>query len=178
MKESAVARTYLALIALGGLLSLALGWAIYRGWLKRITDRIRHHSAFEAVRYNIEYLLRGGRLWVSLIGTSLLFQLIAIANVYFLFQSLGVPVSLPACALIGAVSGLATVLPISINGIGVVEGSFAGTAVALGVPYEPALAVAILIRLLVLPPSLVFGALYVLKGDTSVPRSSARAVEG
>jgi glycosyltransferase 2 family protein len=168
--ESAVARTYLALISAGAVLSAILGAALYRGWFKRLTDRVRHRAAFEAVRYNIEYLLRGGRFWISLIAISLLFQLIAIANVYLLFQALGTPVSLPACALIGAVSMLAAILPISINGIGVFEGSFAGTAVALGVPYEPALAVALLIRLLVLPPSLVFGALYVLKGDAPVPR--------
>jgi hypothetical protein len=69
-----------------------------------------------------------------------------------------------ACALIAAVAGLATILPISINGIGVVEGSFAGAAVALGTDYEVALMVAVLIRLIVLPLSLIFGAIYALRG--------------
>jgi hypothetical protein len=41
-------------------------------------------------------------------------------------------------------------------------GSFVVVAVALGIPYEAALMVAVLIRLLVLPPSLVFGLCYAL----------------
>jgi hypothetical protein len=59
-----------------------------------------------------------------------------------------------------AAAGVATILPISINGLGVVEGAFVGSALALGVPYEPALIVAILLRVLLLPYAAVFGLIY------------------
>jgi uncharacterized membrane protein YbhN (UPF0104 family) len=77
--------------------------------------------------------------------------------------------------LIGAVAGLATIIPLSVNGIGVVEGSFAGTAVALGIDYDAALTVAILIRLLVLPPSIYFGLLYAFRGNARSPSPKAVA---
>jgi uncharacterized membrane protein YbhN (UPF0104 family) len=102
---------------------------------------------------------------IPLVAISVLFQAVALLYIYALFQSLGSPVPLAACALIAAVSGLASILPISINGIGVVEGSFAGAAVALGADYEVALLVAVLIRLIVLPISLIFGAIYALYGS-------------
>ena len=59
-----------------------------------------------------------------------------------------------------AAAGVATILPVSINGLGVVEGAFVGSALALDVPYEPALIVAILLRVLLVPYALLFGLIY------------------
>lgn len=159
--------------------AVAIGvlWAIHSGWLRPLADRVRDTRMFAIVSHNIGCLARAGRLWLPLTGISLLFQALAIVNIYLLFLALGAPVSWAACAMIGAVAGLASVIPLSINGIGVVEGSFAGTAVALGVDYEPALTVAVLIRLLVLPPSVVFGVLYALGGGNRVTERQPQAAE-
>ncbi len=162
MAHSRTARVFILLSALGGLLGGALVLAVYAGWVKALTERLRSATFVDAVRHNFQYLRHAGRKWLPLLAISLLFQTIAIANIYILFQSLGTPVSWALCAMLGAVAGLATLVPLSINGLGVVEGSFAGTAMALGIEYEAALAVAVLIRLLVLPASLAFGVWYAL----------------
>jgi hypothetical protein len=162
-----MAKGFIFLSVLGFTAGLAMLAATYAGWLKPLTNRIRHTSVFEAIAHNIGYLAKARSGWLPLIAISVLFQAIAIANIYILFQSLGVHVSFVSCAVIGAAAGLATVIPISINGLGVVEGSFAGTALALGVDYEAALAVAVLIRLMVLPASMVFGLLYAFGGETA-----------
>jgi uncharacterized protein (TIRG00374 family) len=171
----AIAGVFLLVAGLGALAGLLGFHAVAAGWLEPLTNRIRHTKVFAAVSHNAGYLRRGVRHWVALVLISMLFQLIAVANVYFLFQSLGTEVSLEACALISAAAGLSTIIPLSINGIGVVEGSFAGTALALGIAYEPALAVAILIRVLVLPPSLIFGLMYVLRGDGTADKAVGSA---
>ena len=90
----------------------------------------------------------------------MLFQVISIGIVYVLFQGIQSTATLADCAVIAAIAGAATVLPISINGYGVVEGSLAGAAVGLGLNYEDAIVVAVLTRLLVAPLSLVCGLLY------------------
>jgi glycosyltransferase 2 family protein len=164
---SRIATAFILLSVAGAAVAALTVWGMLRGWLKPLTRRVRHTKAFEVVSHNLDYLRRAGRSWLPLIVISLLFQALAVLNIYLLFVALGVPVSLAACALIGAAAGLATVIPVSINGLGVVEGSFAGTAVALGVNYEAALTVAILIRLLVLPPSMVFGLLYAIGGSAA-----------
>jgi glycosyltransferase 2 family protein len=137
-----------------------IAWAIHRGWHERLVERVRHMSVFEAVEHNVNRLRAGRREWVPLIGLSVLFQIVAIAIIYGFFWSLNESVSYATCALIAAAAGIATILPISINGLGVVEGAFAGTAVALGVDYDAALVVALLLRVLLVPYALVFGLLY------------------
>jgi uncharacterized membrane protein YbhN (UPF0104 family) len=119
---------------------------------------------------NLRYLREAGRKRFALVAISILFQTVAIASIYALFQSLGTPVPWASCAMLGAAAGLAVVIPFSINGAGVVEGSFVVVAVALGISYEAALMVAVLIRLLVLPPSLVFGLCYALNEEPLAER--------
>ena len=158
--DYALARTYLIAFALGASASLAGFFAMRAGWLKPVTKHFRRFAVFEAVEHNVNRILGAWKEWLPLIAISFLFQSIAILIVFVLFAGLGEPVSLPKCALIASVAAIATVLPISINGLGVVEASYAGTAVALGISYEPALLVSILIRLLVLPHGLASGLIY------------------
>jgi glycosyltransferase 2 family protein len=138
-------------------------WAIHRGWHDSFIERLRHLKAFEAVEHNLNHLRNGGRRWIPLVAISVLFQVVAIAIIYGLFWSLGASVAYSTCAVIAAAAGIATILPISINGLGVVEGAFIGTAVALGVPYQPALVVALLLRVLLVPYAIAFGVMYAVQ---------------
>jgi glycosyltransferase 2 family protein len=158
--ESETARTTIkfAGIALAGVAFVAYG--VHRGWHEPLIERVRHTRVFAPVDHNLGYLRGGGGRWIPLIGISLLFQAIAIGITYGFFWSLGASVAYSTCAVIMAAAGVATILPISINGLGVVEGAFVGSALALGVPYEPALIVAILLRVLLLPYAAVFGLIY------------------
>lgn len=164
-EDAPIARLFLAVSLLGAVALIALLLILRAPMFHRLADRWRTSKFVQALTQNAAVLRNGGSRWLVLLGSSLVFQVIAVAIIYVLFRSLNVDVSLSACALIAAIAGFASIIPISINGIGVVEGSFAGTAVALGVDYEVALAVALLIRVLVLPISILFGLWYIWHGD-------------
>lgn len=166
LDTSGAAAAFIVASMLCAVIGIVIIVAIRMGTLDWLAKRLRNSSVLDAVAHNVDFLRRGGRRWLPLIAISVLFQLIAVANIYLLFRSLGAPVGFAACTVITAAAGVATSLPISINGLGVVEGSFAGTAVALGVSYEIAFTVAVLIRLMVLPATLVFGLMYGFGGGT------------
>jgi uncharacterized protein (TIRG00374 family) len=167
LHERAVAHTFLIFNAVCAAAALSMLAAARAGLLKRAIARWRHTKFVDAIAQNAAYLRNAGAKWWPLLWSSVLFQIVSIAIVKVLFASLGAEVSFASCALIAAVSSIAAALPISINGIGVVEGSFAATAVAVGIDYEIALAVAVLTRLLALPGTLLFGAAYVWRGDAA-----------
>lgn len=170
---SRLARTFTLLAAgfAAGVAVLAL--LLHSGRMRYVPQRFRHIQPLAALGDVIQQFTRGASAWLRLGLLSMLFHALTIGSIYLLFRSLGAPTSVAACSLIAAAAGFATIVPLSINGIGIVEGSFAGTAVALGAPYGVALAVALLMRLLVLPQSLVFGGLYLLRGEGRERRKQA-----
>jgi glycosyltransferase 2 family protein len=164
-----LARVYLVLAGLGTVALLAAGVVFRLGWFNRLGSRLSRFKWLDPVRSNLQRIARARAEWVPLVVASFLFQLLAVAVVWLAFAGIGAPISIAAALLITAAAGIASVLPISISGIGVVEGSIAGTAVALGVTYDSALLAAIVVRLLVLPVSAACGLLYLTE------RSGGRA---
>jgi uncharacterized protein (TIRG00374 family) len=169
-RESPVARWYLSICVAGGCAALIGLFMIYKGWFKPLVNRIRHLAAFQAVEHNLNHLRQARGEWTYVIVLSMAFQATSIGIVYALFQLVGTPVSPHACALMAAAAGIAAVLPISINGIGVMEGSLVGMAVALGVEYDAALLVAMLRRLLMVTLSMLCGLLFALDREANVAR--------
>jgi glycosyltransferase 2 family protein len=167
LRDYQIARAYLWLLTFGGLAGLITIYAAHRGWLKALTARIRHTSAFDALEHNWRHLLDARAAWVPLIFWSVVFQATSILLVYWLFFITGQPQPLAHCALMTAASGVAALLPLSINGIGLMEGSLVATAVALGVQYEEAVIVAIIRRLLMFVLSLLCGLNYLFEGQTA-----------
>lgn len=161
--EYAFARAFLGMALGGATAVILLAAALRLEVLQPYIARAMRHPRLSALDHNVGLLLRGGESYLPLIGLSLLFQAQAIGINYLLFAATGAPVALEKCALITAVAGLATIIPLSINGLGILEGAFAGAAIAVGVSYEQALFVAILTRVLVLPLSLIAGLLYALE---------------
>lgn len=147
-----LARTYVLLAACGGAVAIAL--FVFAG------PRILRSTKLAPITDNLRSIHAAGGKWVPLIALSFLFQVQAVIVLYLLFHSLGAPLSLEQAALIAAAAGLATIIPLSINGLGIVEATIAGTAVAVGVSYEAGLVVAVLMRLLLLPLTLAAGLLY------------------
>jgi uncharacterized membrane protein YbhN (UPF0104 family) len=156
--SSKLARAYVALDASG--VTVALSLVLWITWpARRIAPWM--NSAWLAPLKDILYSVMHPRIeWLPLLAISVLFQAQAILIMYVLFLTLHVPINLAQVALIAAAAGFATVIPLSINGLGIVEASIAGVGLALGVSYEAGLLVALLIRILVIPLTLLTGLLY------------------
>jgi len=138
-----------------------------RGMLQGFQRRLEKIKKLEVVFHNLRHIKRGGKNLLDVVLISVGFQLMAIVIIYVLFSSVGADVGYAKCALLGAIVGIVAVLPISINGIGVVEGSFAVAAVQLGIDLNQAVIVAFLLRILVVPISLVCGLVYLWDARSS-----------
>jgi uncharacterized membrane protein YbhN (UPF0104 family) len=170
--ENVLAETYLVALAIGIVAALSVVLLARRGHFRWLTVRLQAFRWFQALLDDYCQLREAAWTWLPFLALSTLFQVISVGIVYVLFQGIESPATWADCALIAAVAGAATVLPISINGIGVVEASLAGTAVALGLSYEDALIVAVLTRLLVAPFSLLCGLLYLMESkEAAVARA-------
>jgi uncharacterized membrane protein YbhN (UPF0104 family) len=149
--EHALARTFVTvsvIAAVIGLLSLPLVLRLQRkGVLSRRFPKV---AGIEAM---LGRILRPRREWGGLLLASLAFQGLAAWVVYLCFAAVGSSIDVPTALLVTAAAGLASVLPISISGLGVVEGSIAGTALALGGDFEAGVLAALLLRFLALAVS-------------------------
>jgi PAS domain S-box-containing protein len=155
-----VARFY-CLVLLGVTVAGAVGIvALERGWLRTLTDGWDKFPALNAVHHSIGLLSNRGRDWLSLLAGSVVFQAMSIGILFCLFALLSSDATLAQCALIAAMVGAAAVLPISINGIGVMEGALVAGALSLGIDYDKAVMVAFLRRLLGLSLAASCGAMH------------------
>lgn len=148
----ALARTYVMLAGCAAV--AAIGTIVFVG------PRVLRSTKLAPITDNLRSICAARVEWVPLIALSLLFQVQAVFVLHLLFHALAAPISLEQAALIAAAAGIATIVPFSINGLGIVEATIAGTAVAVGVSYEGGLVVAVLMRLLLLPLTLAAGLLY------------------
>lgn len=93
---------------------------------------------------------------------SLLFQSFLLVYRLLLIYAVGESIPIFSLAVVVAVSTVIALIPISINGIGLMDGSYIFLLVHYGVGYDQAVIVMLLIRLLQLPLSLVGGIFYQL----------------
>jgi uncharacterized membrane protein YbhN (UPF0104 family) len=100
-----------------------------------------------------------------LVVYSAAFQAVAAGVTYIVFIAVGSELTLSGALLINVAAGLAAILPISISGIGVVEGSIVGAGVALGLGYDSTFLAAIVLRGLSLVTSLGCGVVYAFEGN-------------
>jgi glycosyltransferase 2 family protein len=171
LTETAAARAYLIAVSVGGVAGLAILFALSRGALTWLKSRLSRLKLVDAIEHNIGMLTKARGEWIYVIALSFAFQATSILILYWLFMQLGFSVSLQQCALMAAASGIAAVLPLSINGVGLMEGSLVGMAIALGVDYDSALLVAVVRRLMMAVTSALCGVAYVL--EPKVPRTAS-----
>jgi glycosyltransferase 2 family protein len=149
--EHALARTFITVSVIAaaiGLFSLPLLIQLQRkGALSR------RFPTIAGVETMLGRILKPRREWGWLLLASLAFQALAASVVYLCFAAVGSSIDMPTALLVTAAAGLASVLPISISGLGVIEGSIAGTALALGGDFEAAVLAALLLRFLALAVS-------------------------
>jgi uncharacterized protein (TIRG00374 family) len=151
---------YLTALGFGTVVAVAAGVALYLGWFGVIRRKLQHLKMVAAIQGDLMQLLRAGWRWVPLLLMAFVFQLIAVGIVYLLFLGAGSEIGFAEVCLIAAITGVAGILPLAINGIGVTEGTITLAGVALGADYEDAAVAAVLLRVVVLPLSCACGVLY------------------
>jgi uncharacterized membrane protein YbhN (UPF0104 family) len=166
---------YLTALGFGSVGAVIGGAAMYFGWFALIRRKLQHLKMVAAVQEDLLQLRRAGWSWLPLLCVSFAFQLIAISIVYLLFLGAGSSIGFAQVALIAAVAGLAGMIPVAINGIGVTEGTITLAGVALGADYEDAAVAAVLLRVAVLPLSCACGVLY---WRESHDKAAANALSG
>jgi glycosyltransferase 2 family protein len=165
----------LASAAFGILLLLFLiAWQV--GLLTKIENKFHKISKLEPLIESVRIMRANRRHFWSLVGMSVLFQGVAICSIAFLFSALALPGRIFESGFTAAAAGVAGVIPLSINGIGIVEGSFAIAAVLASLPYVQSVIVALFLRVFGLAASILFGILYLFErsdGNTSNEEKSA-----
>jgi uncharacterized membrane protein YbhN (UPF0104 family) len=169
---------YLTALAFGTGGAVIGGLAFYLGWLGLIRKRLQHLKMVAAIQQDLVQLIRAGWSWLPLLCMAFVFQLIAVTIVYLLFLGAGSTIGFAEVALIAAITGLAGMLPLAINGIGVTEGTITLAGVALGADYEDAAVAAVLLRVAVLPLSCACGVLYWRESHAGRGARGHAAVDG
>jgi uncharacterized protein (TIRG00374 family) len=155
-------RYYINAYVLGALCFILLVLLLVNKSFRKKIKFVLSIKKLSALFGNLRYILSDMSGLLRLLFMSIIFQIIAITVVYILFSALGVEDVWAKSAYLSAIIGIVAVLPISINGIGVVEGSFVVAAALVGINQTDAAIVAILLRIFVIPISAVCGIIYTL----------------
>lgn len=164
------------LAATGGMLVVLIG--IWLGLHTKLLQGLQKVPKLEPIYESLRVLGNNSGKFIGLVGASFVFQLLAISVIGMLFAALGLYWKLAESGFTAAAAGVAGVLPISFNGIGVVEGSFVAAAWESGLPSADAIVVALFLRIFMLVSSVVFGLLYAVEPRTPVVTSEGDATDG
>ncbi len=150
----------LILVAAGVLFA----WIVWiSGSHERIWVRLKKVKRLEPMIDSVRVINTNRQHFPGLIGLSLIYQAVAILTIAVLFAALNLPGKLVHSGFTAVASGIAGVFPLSINGIGVVEGSFVLAAMETRLPYAQAVIVALFVRVFMLVASICFGLLYAIE---------------
>jgi len=159
-EQNQLVQYYVLICVIGAVVAICLLLLFRLGVFTALLERIKNIKKMEILTHNLGHIWRSPGLLINITVISLLFQVLAVVAISVLFDALGSDGSYAQYALMAAVVGLASVLPISINGIGVIEGTYVFTATQLGLGYNEALIAAFMLRILVVPLSLICGFVY------------------
>lgn len=123
-------------------------------------------AKLEKLMVSIGFYRERKRAVITTFIVSLVFYATLVVFQYLTFASLGIDILFLEVIFIAPAIPLISLLPISLNGIGVAEGAFVILYTQLGVSLEEALAAALLRRILLLLFSLI-GGIFVLLGNVS-----------
>lgn len=156
---------YVLLCLVGGAVFITMIILLKLGFFAKYIQYLKNIKKLDILMHNLSHIWKNPKLIIKILAVSLLFQALAIFTIGLLFDALNTGGGYEKYALIAAIVGLSSVIPLSINGIGIIEGAFAVSAVQLGLGYNEAIIVAFMLRIIVLPLSLVCGLVYLLDGN-------------
>ncbi|HMP01227.1 MAG TPA: lysylphosphatidylglycerol synthase transmembrane domain-containing protein [Gemmatales bacterium] len=163
----------LPVIAQAGLWLLALGLVVGRFWLPRLARRSeRLNNLATALSLSQAYRRES---W-SALGLSLAIQLASIVQIAYMGRALGLDLGLGVYAVVVPLVALATMVPVSIGGLGVREGSFVVLLAPYGVPATTAVALGLSWLAMNVVVGLVGGLVYL--ASDAVPAPSDALNEG
>lgn len=131
-----------------------------KGYLKKAIEKVTSIKKLEVIVYNLKYIISNKKRLFDVTIISILFQLSVITVIFILFKAFQIETLFVNCAVIAALAGAFSLLPISINGIGVFEGGFVYIAMQMGISFEQSVIVALMLRVLNFPFSLICGVVY------------------
>jgi glycosyltransferase 2 family protein len=129
--------------------------------LSRLTERLGLSTRIADLTSHLAAYRQKPWRTIQVIVIGLGFHIFSVLWLQVLFGALGASSSFPELLTVAAVTALASLLPVTINGLGVQDAAFVYSAGHYGINYNTALLAAALIRLLLVPISLVGGYLYV-----------------
>lgn len=151
-----------ALAVVGFLLLLWLAVGGGRSLTRRLPDRVRVPLA--GARDVIAIYGRNPRTLPVLMSTSVAFQLLAAAQLWAIGEALDLPLSFAAAAVTLTLVTVAMLLPVSIAGFGVREGSYVVLLAPLGIDATDATAISLTAVVILLIASLPGALLLVRRG--------------
>jgi uncharacterized protein (TIRG00374 family) len=165
-------KIYILCGVLGGILAMGMKGPLEKYIFGGVHNESYLGKYFDVIRLNYQYIKSNRKTVVQVLLYSIAFQTFAIGSIYLLFKVVGVQTGIANCAFIAGVGGIATVLPISFNGIGVMEGSLALAAAHAGIDSSHALMAALLLRILTIPLTLICGIIYLFDATRSMGHAS------
>lgn len=149
---------------IAGFVLIVLTWLF---WKTRSHEKIFHRlkliKRLEPVIDSARVINENRGHFLGLVAYSVFYQAVAIYTISLLFAATSIGGSIAESGFVAAAAGIAGVLPISINGIGVMEGFFVVSALETGLPYGEAVLVALFLRAFMFLASIVFGLFYALE---------------
>lgn len=109
------------------------------------------------------HIIRNKNKILSIVIISIIFHLMAFLSIKILFLSLHTDITLIHSSIIVALTVIISLLPVSINGIGITETTFVYTSLQVGIPYDKAIIAAFLNRAITLFLSLLCGGIHLFE---------------
>jgi phenylacetate-CoA ligase len=169
---------YFLVSGVGILFILMLGFIIikFKGLkLRKLTVRYLPEKIRNISKVIDDY--KGESFNIFLIAfISILFNILLVFSRVLMLFSVNQSCSFLDVVIVIAASNIISLLPITINGLGLRDGTFVYLLTYYGVSYEPAVIVAVLIRVLNIPLSLI-GGIYYLRDKQSVEKKGSSIEE-
>ena len=152
--------------------SVLFWWTFFAGGLARLRAWKRLPvKAVNVIDHIDDYTRDPTRSVQAVVLVSVLFHVVSLFWMGLLLRAVGDSISVADLALVAAIISVVAVLPLSINGIGVVDGSFIFLTGQFGVSYEAALSAMLLQRAFLIPISLVGAWFYFRDGGAGAMES-------
>ncbi len=148
------------LLFVTGKRSLIWKIAVFMGYRPERAIWLRAKRVYEA-----SYCLRRNpKAWVSVLGISFINHAVAILSFYCIATSLSISIRVFHVFIIVPIAILLSLLPISLSGLGVQEGTYVVSLAQLGVPIQDGVALSIILRALMIISTLVGAVFYMREG--------------